>query len=68
MTEAELNDMAEKDIRMRQMLADIVLKDLDSIKPWQDIRYAPFLLAATGFAAGATFLAGAVGLGKLIAH
>ncbi len=64
MTEAEFHDMAEKDVRRRQMIADIMLKELDSIKRWQDIRYAPFLLTASGFAAGATFLAAAVALAK----
>jgi hypothetical protein len=71
-TDAELHDLAEKELRIRQILADITLKELDSAKRWQDIRYAPFLLAASGFAAGAAVLgaavAAAVALIRWVAH
>jgi hypothetical protein len=50
------------------MMADIMLKELDSIKRWQDIRYGPFLLLASGLGAGAALLAGAMALLKWLAH
>jgi hypothetical protein len=67
-TDAELHALVEKETRIRQMLADIMLKELDSVKRWQDIRYAPFLLAASGFGAGAAMLGASVALGKWLAH
>ncbi len=68
MSEAELHDIQEKELRIRQMMADIMLKELDSIKRWQDIRYGPFLLLASGLGAGAALLAGAMALLKWLAH
>jgi hypothetical protein len=57
MTDTELRELEEKEARIRQLMADIMLKELDSVKRWQDIRYAPFLLLASGAGATAALIA-----------
>jgi hypothetical protein len=67
MTDAETIELNEKETRIRQMMADIMLKELDSVKRWQDIRYAPFVMLATGAGGIAALAAAFTALGAFIA-
>ncbi len=61
--EVRVRERIEQEARIFQMVNDALLKYEDAKKRQQDIRYAPFLLAASGFTAGA---AAAVALTALL--
>ena len=68
MTDAELHDLREKEARIRQLMADAMLKELDAVKRWQDIAFTPRTFWVSAFAAAAAALgAGAALFGAAIA-
>jgi hypothetical protein len=71
--ETQSDEFAERSARIQQMqadvllkAADIVLKDVDIAKRRQDIRFAPWILLATGAGAAGALMAAGAALVKLL--
>lgn len=64
--EPHLEPDPERDARIRQLLADALLKQLDSVKRFQDIRLAPWQMALGGMTAGAALFAAGAAFWKLL--
>ena len=58
------SDTREQEARIRQLISDALLKELDSLKRMQDIRYAPLTLVVTGVGATAALFGAAIALLK----
>jgi hypothetical protein len=56
----------EHELKVAQMQADIELKQAQSRKSQQDLRFEPVRLVISGFLAGAATMAAAVGLATFL--
>jgi hypothetical protein len=65
-TDSSFRDLFEQEARIRQLLADELLKETEARKRWQDFQHAPIALAATCFGAGAALVTALVALLKWI--
>jgi hypothetical protein len=68
MSETTERGLREQEARIRQLTMDALLKELDSLKRAQDIRFAPWTLLATGLGAGAALFGAALALLKWLSH